>query len=818
MRRVVPSKASLLVAVLIASSLACAQTPRVRIADGQLLLDGQATYLYGGEVPYYRIRDAAFDEARTKQMWADTLDRVREAGMNFVSTYVPWDYHETSDGVFDFAGAKDLPYFLQLCRDRGIKVLIRPGPYITAEWPTGFGSYGAVPQWLKTARPETLAQRPDGTPWSFDLLGAPSGRQCSYLHPTFLAYVRRWFAALAPILRRYVVDQPTICLVQLDNETNLYWGDHYSVDYAPVAVSYWRRWLALKYGTIAALNAAYTTSYARFEEVPPPTRPPRIDTVRENPWHWDWFEAAEAYCGTYLRALRTYWEQLGLAEPDVLFITNDSPFGVPLRQVVMAEGCRKNRVGLHCLDTYPKMFPTSTYPFDTPFQSDFFTKLWDHYDDLATGPMDFTMAVEVQGGYFRYPGGIEAQVTPEATAQTIAKMTARGMKGCGLYVLRGGLNPDGSVYSFQAGLTPDGTPTPRWEVERAFGRNVFEPYGALLQRTVEVQDDVAIAVNWRYLHPQGGLHDDMEAMCANEYAGLFGWLVSAGYDPKVIDLGTTSQADLARHRAVLYLNPDFLSDADAYKLEAYVRQGGNLVNFLNEGKLGVAAQPTAATRLLTDRMFVGTPNGWWNWHWNGITVGGGLAVQVGGPVAWGTWNLRSSWYETFWSLPAGWNGFLRERRSDGTAGRTVGYSSTYGQGRAWFIGTYVSSEYNRTTYYERTSPELAQKATLARVLMNAAGVRSAVAVSGGPRAEAVVRRVRDDDEVFVFVVNGDAAAHDLVVRATDLERWGLSAAASYEATELLSGRPLGRATGAQWAAQGLTVPLAAYGAAVVHIR
>lgn len=811
MRRVI-------LAILLAASFASAQTPRIEIRDGQLFLDGVPTYLYGGEVQYFRIRDARYDEARTKAMWAETLDRMVEAGMNFVSTYIAWDYHETSDGVFDFSGAKDLPFFLELCHERGLKVLVKPGPYITAEWPTGFGSYGAVPAWLKEAHPETLALRPDGRPWSFDFLGAPSGYQCSYLHPTFLAYVRRWYARLAPIFRTYTFERPTIYLIQLDNETNLYWGDHYSVDYSRVALSYWRRFLELKYGTIGALNQVYGTAYTAFSEVRPPTRRPPVGSVRENPWHWDWFEAAEAYCQTYLGILRRAWEQLGFRQPDILFTTNDSPFNVPLRQVVMAHGLRKNRVGLHCLDTYPKMFPTSTYPFDTPFQSDFFTKLWDHYNDIATGRMDFTMAVEVQGGYFQYPLGIEARVTPEATAATITKMAARGMKGCGLYVLRGGLNADGSVYGFQAGLTPEGAPTPRWEVERAFGCNVFRPHGATLLRTVEVEDGVGIAVNWRYLHPQGGVRDDMQHMCANEYAAIFGWLVNAGYAPEVIDLTSTPPAQLQSYRAIVYLNPDFLADADAVKLEAYVRHGGTLINFLNEGRYGMGWRPSDATRLLTDGLFLGTEAGWWNWHWNGIRLGGGLAVQVVGSANWGRWDLMSSWYETFWTLPTGATGFLYERRWDGTSGRAIGYRVNHGLGRAYFIGTYIATEYNRTTYYERTAAELSRKAWLARSLMNAAGVRPAVAVSGATRAEATVRRVRGEEEVFLFVVNGDRVARDITVRATSLARWGLTATTAYEATELLSGRPLGRPTGGEIARTGIRVSLPAYGSGIVHLR
>lgn len=52
----------------------------------------------------------------------------------YIHRYVPWNFHESVPGVYDFSGDRDLGYFLQLCQDIGLLVIMRPGPYICAEW------------------------------------------------------------------------------------------------------------------------------------------------------------------------------------------------------------------------------------------------------------------------------------------------------------------------------------------------------------------------------------------------------------------------------------------------------------------------------------------------------------------------------------------------------------------------------------------------------------------------------------------------------------------------------------------------------------
>ncbi|MCE9583610.1 MAG: beta-galactosidase, partial [Planctomycetes bacterium] len=157
---------------------------------------------------YFRVRDPLGDPERTHEMWRATLDRMAAAGMNHVTTYVPWDWHEEEQGKFRWDGDRDLDKFLSLAYARGFLVGLKPGPFITAEWPRGFGSCGAVPAWFRAKHPGSLVLNRRARPWSFDPLGRSDQTQPRYDAPEFMEATRAWFKAIAPIVRRYVFERP----------------------------------------------------------------------------------------------------------------------------------------------------------------------------------------------------------------------------------------------------------------------------------------------------------------------------------------------------------------------------------------------------------------------------------------------------------------------------------------------------------------------------------------------------------------------------------------------------------------------------------
>jgi beta-galactosidase len=104
----------------------------------QFLLDGKPFQILSGEMHYARIPRA---------YWRDRLKKLRAMGLNTVSTYMFWNFHEPRPGEFDFAGRRDVAAFVRMAQVEGLWVILRPGPYSCAEW-----DFGGFPAWLLAMR------------------------------------------------------------------------------------------------------------------------------------------------------------------------------------------------------------------------------------------------------------------------------------------------------------------------------------------------------------------------------------------------------------------------------------------------------------------------------------------------------------------------------------------------------------------------------------------------------------------------------------------------------------------------------------------
>ena len=98
------------------------------------LLDGERFVVRSGAMHYFRT---------PRYYWEDRLLKMKECGFNTVETYVAWNLHEPKEGEFCFDGDLDLGEFLDAAKRLGLYVVLRPGPYICAEW-----EFGGFPAWL----------------------------------------------------------------------------------------------------------------------------------------------------------------------------------------------------------------------------------------------------------------------------------------------------------------------------------------------------------------------------------------------------------------------------------------------------------------------------------------------------------------------------------------------------------------------------------------------------------------------------------------------------------------------------------------------
>ncbi len=115
------------------------------VGDKTFLLNGQPFVVKAAEVHYPRI---------PRPYWEHRIQMCKALGMNAVCIYIFWNIHEQQEGVFDFTGNNDVAEFCRLAQKNGMYVIVRPGPYVCAEW-----EMGGLPWWLLKKKDIRLRER-----------------------------------------------------------------------------------------------------------------------------------------------------------------------------------------------------------------------------------------------------------------------------------------------------------------------------------------------------------------------------------------------------------------------------------------------------------------------------------------------------------------------------------------------------------------------------------------------------------------------------------------------------------------------------------
>ena len=127
-------KVKLLITVLFAVFPLLMQAGDFTVGNKTFLLNGEPFVVKAAEVHYPRIPQA---------YWDHRIKMCKALGMNTLCIYVFWNIHEQREGQFDFTGNNDVAEFCRLAQKNGMYVIVRPGPYVCAEW-----EMGGLPWWL----------------------------------------------------------------------------------------------------------------------------------------------------------------------------------------------------------------------------------------------------------------------------------------------------------------------------------------------------------------------------------------------------------------------------------------------------------------------------------------------------------------------------------------------------------------------------------------------------------------------------------------------------------------------------------------------
>ena len=158
--------------------------------------NGKPYRVLSGAIHYFRV---------VPEYWQDRLLKLKACGFNTVETYIPWNFHEPRPGQFNFEGMADVVRFVTLAGEMGLNVIVRPSPYICAEW-----EFGGLPAWLL----------------------ADADMQLRCMHKPFLdrvdAYYDVLLAKLKPLL---CTNGGPIIAMQVENEYGSYGNDTAYMEY-----------------------------------------------------------------------------------------------------------------------------------------------------------------------------------------------------------------------------------------------------------------------------------------------------------------------------------------------------------------------------------------------------------------------------------------------------------------------------------------------------------------------------------------------------------------------------------------------------------
>ena len=159
------------------------------ICENQFIKDGKPIKIISGAVHYFR---------NLPDTWDDIFEKMIACGFNTVETYCVWNMHEKQKGKFDFSGRYDISLFLEKAKNHGLMAIVRPGPYICAEW-----EFGGLPWWLLSEKDIEI--------------------RC--MNKTYIQYFERYLGELFARVKPFLfTNGGNVIMMQVENEYG-YYGD-----------------------------------------------------------------------------------------------------------------------------------------------------------------------------------------------------------------------------------------------------------------------------------------------------------------------------------------------------------------------------------------------------------------------------------------------------------------------------------------------------------------------------------------------------------------------------------------------------------------
>lgn len=532
------------------------------------LKNGKPHFLISGEIHYFRL---------DPKLWEKHLRLLKQSGANTTSTYIPWDWHEYEEGKFDFTGetdpARNLIKYIKLCKKNGLDLIVKPGPYILAEY-----ERQGLPQWLlKKISKEAYALDENGNIISDDLM--------SYLSDEYLHYTFLWYDKVMPIIsaNQESTGGP-IVMMQVCNEVGVFQWLSGKIDYNPSVMKMYKDFLADKYKSIELLNKTYGTDYPSFEKLSAPDG--KIENKQDYCEYFDFHLFYRHYFALYLDTLI---KKIKSFEINVQ-LTHNIPgwiYGnaaeLPMLISTYEEIMRTRNDIIFGLDHIPE-----------------FLSFRNAHSDLACNKILEAMqryapvwAAEFQAGTREHHVKSDANDLETFYFASLA----HGMKGYNYYMFSQGINPNGKgfygkTFYYQTPLDAEANQSALYKSIKKVNSFINKEKGNLL--ISETQSDICIGLYKPYFYTELttsqllkekrldveklGLQFDPRFIREDIFFnGLLRGLQTLNYNYDIKDLETTAVDDLLKYKQLWIVTTE-LMDAETQKLLVeYLNIGGHLI-------------------------------------------------------------------------------------------------------------------------------------------------------------------------------------------------------------------------------------------------
>jgi beta-galactosidase len=533
------------------------------IKDDNFYLNDKKVFLNSGEIHYFRIK---------RELWNKHLDAAKEAGLSTVSTYIPWAWHETVQGVFDFNGIsspeRDLLGWLERCHEKGLKCILKPGPFILAET-RGAG----LPDWfIDQFAAEVRMHNSKGETVNSDGLNLFNEK---YLH-----YVSLWYDQIMPLISRFEISKGgPVIMMQICNEIGVFSWLAHQADYSATSLQRFRDYVRNKFGNISAVNELWGTEYADFEQIdlPPDGRQAyesKGDRGRDYEWHCFW----RICYGDYLRLLTDMAKERGITVPLYHNLPGwiyGSGYEFPVNITMYEDLFRDKSEIIFGVDHIPE-----------------FMSYRNMHDDRIINDITYAMqggkpmfAAEFQCGSREY----HVVTNPREMELFYKASIANGLTGWNYYMFSQGRNPrhrgySGETFYWFNPLTPEGERTSAFPLVQRMSKilNVSENLILEAKRKAEV----CVLFYPPYYateleHPETGaselLFNASSIRRPAYFDGLLKVLQVLNIDYDMLDLTQATTEELLQYKQLWAFSTDEMNAPDQQTLVDYTKNGGNLV-------------------------------------------------------------------------------------------------------------------------------------------------------------------------------------------------------------------------------------------------